>query len=73
MNIDILEDTFFELQHAFAIHIDSESRNEEFEDDGFIHICRGHLRFVFYNGQEKGMLRNPKGFKTKIDKLLKEC
>lgn len=32
------------------------SEPREFEDDGFIHISRGKYRFVFYNGQGKGML-----------------
>lgn len=31
--------------------------DREFEDDGFLHIVRDGVRFVFYNGQGKGMLR----------------
>lgn len=34
-----------------------DGRDESFEDDGFLHICVEGTRYVFYNGQEKGMLR----------------
>lgn len=31
--------------------------NQSYEDDGFIHVIRDGSRFVFYNGQDKDMLR----------------
>lgn len=40
------------IQHYDCCYLDGEDSDpKEFEDDCFIHISRGRLRFIFYNGQ----------------------
>lgn len=48
------------------------SNPKDFEDDNFIHICRGRYRFVFYNGQEKGRLteKDVPRFAKLVDKVI---
>lgn len=47
---------------------------KEFEDDDFIHVSRGKVRYIFYNGQDKGKLtkKDVKKFAGLVDKTIKE-
>lgn len=59
---------FFEVAFDDGVR----SSPKEFEDDGYLHICRGKYRFVFYNGQERGCLmeKDLAGYAKRVDKLL---
>lgn len=45
---------------------------DEYDDDGFIHIIRRGIRYVFYNGQERGMFtgKDIPRFTKAVDKAI---
>lgn len=66
------ENLFNHVQTFEAVYVDTQP-NGAYEDDGFIHVIKNGQRFVFYNGQNKGMLRKkdiPKYIKL-VDNVLK--
>lgn len=44
------------MEEYFSDTFGDDGEDREFEDDGALHIVRDGTRWVFYNGQEKGML-----------------
>jgi len=63
-----------EIEYFFDAYDDGESFTREFEDDCFLHICRGKYRFIFYNGQEQGYLKETdiKKYSKLVDEKLQE-
>ncbi len=63
------------FKHFEVCYADGEKSDpKEYEDDCFLHISRGKYRFVFYNGQDEGMLRESQlgDYAKRVDKILKE-
>ena len=61
------------LDYYFQLDYDgTPGVNEDYEDDGFIHINRGCLCVSFYNGQEEGCLkpRHVKKYSKLVNKIL---
>lgn len=51
-----------------------ESDPKEYEDDNFIHISRGKVRYCFYNGQDEGRLtkKDIPRFAKMIDDIIEK-
>lgn len=65
-------------QLPYFVHSEEERElpynlDNEAEDDNAIHITRGGVRFVFFNGQEKGRFtkKDIKRFALLVDTILK--
>ncbi len=74
LTIEKIEKAFQYESYFDSVYIDTENENGyNFEDDNILHFCRNGFRIIFYNGQEKGRLREKdlKKYSKIVDEILK--